>query len=139
MSSDTDKAPKEKAPEETAPQEKTRPPVWIGHVALKTPDLDASANFMETVGLRPIFRGDEVVVLELRGGTHLILQPGEAGSAEFDFMVEDLDASHTAMAGSGYTVSEIERGRIHDTFRVTEPGGNVIRVNSTHVPDHDAV
>lgn len=119
--------------------QKTRPPVWIGHVALNTPDLDASAVFMERIGLRPIFRGDEVVVLELRGGTHLVLQPGEAGTAEFDFMVEDLDASHGAMAREGFIVSEIDRGKIHDTFRVTEPGGNVIRVNSTHVPDHDAV
>ncbi len=129
MTNDTDQVP----------DEKTRPPVWIGHVALKTTDLDGSAGFMERIGLRLIFRGDEVVVLELRGGTHLVLQPGEAGSADFDFMVEDLDASHAAMAGSGFDVSEIERGRIHDTFRVTEPGGNVIRVNSTHVPDHGAV
>lgn len=39
----------------------------------------------------------------------------------------------------GLTLSPISRGDIHDSFTVTEPGGNQIRVNSTHVKDHSIV
>ena len=39
----------------------------------------------------------DAIVLELRGGTHLVLTPGEqlaSGPAYFDLMVDDLDAAH---------------------------------------------
>jgi len=48
-----------------------RPPLWIGHVALETDRLAASAHFMRTIGMRPIHQGPEVAIFELRGGTHL--------------------------------------------------------------------
>ncbi|MEJ2089908.1 MAG: VOC family protein [Gammaproteobacteria bacterium] len=121
---------------------KQRPPVWVGHVTLRTRDLDASEAFMKNMGLRSMFRSDEVAVLELRGGTHLVLLPDESaapGDAYFDLMVEDVDAARAAFEAQGLEVSAMERGEIHDSFRVTEPGGNRIAVNSTHVPDHDAV
>lgn len=119
-----------------------RPPVWIGHVSLRTRDLDGSEKFMTAIGLRPIFRGEDVSVLELRGGTHLVLLPDDAASpvdADFDFMVEDIDATYARFAEQGFEVTDMARGEIHDSFYVTEPGGNRIVVNSTHVPDHDAV
>lgn len=121
---------------------KQRPPVWVGHVTLRTPDLDASEAFMKDLGLRPMFRSDEVAVLELRGGTHLVLLPDASAAPEdayFDLMVEDVDAARASFEARGIEVTAMERGEIHDSFRVTEPGGNRIVVNSTHVPDHDAV
>ena len=121
---------------------KERPPVWIGHVSLQTPKLEATEAFMKRAGLRPIFRNDEIAVMELRGGTHLVVQADSSAAgadAEFDFMVEDIDATFAEFVKQGRDVTEIQRGRIHDSFRVTEPGGNRIVVNSTHVPDHDAV
>jgi catechol-2,3-dioxygenase len=121
---------------------KERPPVWIGHVRLQTPMLEDTETFMKQIGLRPLFRGDDIAVMELRGGTHILLaRDGSAGAtdAKFDFMVEDLDRTHAKFKNQGLNVTDIERGRIHDSFRVTEPGGNSIVVNSTHVPDHDAV
>ena len=57
----------------------------------------------------------------------------------FDFMVEDIDVLHSRLDKMGYSVTDIERGKIHDTFSVREPGGNRIRVNSSHVDDHAAV
>lgn len=119
-----------------------RPAIWIGHVDLKTKDLDASHAFMVDIGLRPVFKSENVAVLELRGGTHLVLLPDEASEgeeADFDFMVEVLDDTYKAFKKQGVPVSEITRGDIHDTFVVTEPGGNRIRVNSTHVDDHSEV
>ncbi len=119
-----------------------RPDIWVGHVALRTGDVDASEAFMKGIGMRGIFRGDDVAVLELRGGTHLVLirDPRPApGDADFDLMVEDLDETHQSFRARGYQPSEIERGDIHDSFHVIEPGGNRITVNSTHVADHRAV
>jgi catechol 2,3-dioxygenase-like lactoylglutathione lyase family enzyme len=120
----------------------TRPPIWIGHVTLRTRTLDASEAFMKDIGMRSLFRGDEVAVLELRGGTHLVLiedEAAEAGAAAFDLMVEDIDASYADFQAREFEVSEIREGRIHNSFTLTEPGGHQIVVNSTHVPDHDAV
>ena len=114
-----------------------RPPVWIGHVSLRTRTLDESATFMERTGMRSVFRGDDVVIMELRGGTHLVVlhdEDAEPGAARFDLMVEDIDAAYADYAGFA-EVSEIERGNIHDSFVVTEPGGNTIVVNSSHVTD----
>ncbi|HAK51412.1 MAG TPA: hypothetical protein DCM54_05835 [Gammaproteobacteria bacterium] len=122
--------------------EDKRPDVWIGHVRMTTPSLEASETFMKEIGLRSIFRGDEIAVMELRGGTHIVLAQDEGGKPDktsFDFMVEDLDATHAQYVERGYSVSDIEEGRIHSSFVVTEPGGNQIVVNSSHVPDHSLV
>ena len=118
-----------------------RPPVWVGHVTLHTRDLDATEAFLVTIGMRKIFKREDIAVLELRGGTHVVVQPDDdvPDIAEFDLMVEDVDATWKDYSDQGLTVTEIERGTIHDTFYVSEPGGNRFQVNSTHVPDHDAV
>ena len=117
-------------------QNDSRPPVWVGHVSMATPKLADSRTFMEQLGMRPMFRNESVAIFELRGGTHLVLVADEnarAGDAPFDLMVEDLDATHADFAERGLSPSPIERGRIHNSFTVTEPGGGRITVNSTHV------
>lgn len=115
-----------------------RPPVWVGHITLPTNRLDESETFMQKIGMRPIFRGDDVAVLELRGGTHIVLmkqgEPAE-GIADFDLMVEELDETHRDFAARGLEPSEISRGNIHDSFTIRDPGGMQITVNSTHVSD----
>ena len=116
-----------------------RPSIWVGHVDLKTHELAASTEFMEMIGLRLCFKFEEMSIFELRGGTHLILQKGAPGDTEFDFMVEDIDASYTEFKYKGVKVSELSRGKIHDSFEVMEPGGNTIKINSTHVEDHAEV
>ena len=120
----------------SADQNDSRPPVWVGHVSMGTAKLADSQTFMERLGMRPMFRNESVAIFELRGGTHLVLVADEsarAGDAPFDLMVEDLDATHAAFAERGLSPSPIERGRIHNSFTVTEPGGGRITVNSTHV------
>ena len=112
----------------------TRPPVWIGHARLTASDLDRAADFWRTVGMREIERNEQIVVLELRGGTHLILLPGTGGAdAPFDLMVDDLDATHAAWDRLGLDVSPIDRGRIHSAFVLRDPDGNNITINSSHV------
>ena len=60
----------------------TRPSVWIGHARLTVTDLGRSADFWRAVGMREIERNENIVVLELRGGTHLVLLPGTPSGAE---------------------------------------------------------
>jgi catechol 2,3-dioxygenase-like lactoylglutathione lyase family enzyme len=114
----------------------TRPPVWIGHARLTVSDLGRSAEFWRTVGMREIERNEHVAVLELRGGTHLVLLPGTpvaSTDAPFDLMVEDLEATHAEWEHGGLDVSPIERGRIHSAFVLRDPDGNRVTVNSSHV------
>ena len=88
-----------------------RPPIWIGHAFLTVSDLEKSADFWVSIGMREIERNNEVAVLELRGGTHLLLLPGTPAPAEapFDLMVEDIAAAHTRWSEQGFTVSAIEQ------------------------------
>ena len=51
-----------------------RPPVAVGHVRLNVVDVGAAARRLEAVGLRPIVTRDEFAVLELRGGTHVVVR-----------------------------------------------------------------
>jgi catechol-2,3-dioxygenase len=114
----------------------TRPPVWIGHARLTVSDLGRSADFWYTVGMREIERNEDIVVLELRGGTHLVLRPGapSAGAdAPFDLMVEHLEATHAEWQRLGLDVSPIEPGRIHSAFVLRDPDGTNVTVFSSHV------
>jgi hypothetical protein len=100
-------------------------------------DVAGAARWLETVGLRPIVTREELAVLELRGGTHVVLrradQPVPSGTAApFDLMVDDVDAAHRDYAAKGLSPSEIRRGRIHDSFEVAGPDGWAFTVNSSH-------
>jgi hypothetical protein len=80
---------------------------------------------------------DELAVLELRGGTHVVVrqaeQPPAPGTrAPFDLMVDDVDAAHRDYAGKGLSPSPIRRGRIHDAFDLAGPDGWAFTVNSSH-------
>ena len=114
-----------------------RPPVWVGHVVLETNRLEETAQFMRNIGLRPIVQRPDVAVLELRGGTHLVLvaEPETvAGEASFDLMVEDLQATHQHFIGLGLAPTPIETvSDNHERFLVREPGGSIISFFSNHV------
>ena len=115
-----------------------RPPVWVGHISMKTDRLAESHAFMLQLGLRPIAEGEGFAVLELRGGTHLVLLRSEGplqGPAAFDLMVEDLEATHARLAEFGLAPSEIRSGRIHRSFTVRDPSGQDVTFNSSHVSD----
>src|SRR5215510_10413700 len=92
--------------------EDLRPAVWVGHVVLETDRLAESAAFMRKIGMRQIVERPEVAVLELRGGTHLVLiaKPTiNAGEAPFDLMVEDLHETHRLFVELGLQPTPIER------------------------------
>jgi len=113
-----------------------RPPVWIGHVVLETDRLEESAAFMKQIGLRSIVERPQVAVLELRGGTHLVLIAKPTitpGDAPFDLMVEDLHATHASFVEQGLDPTPIERlSREHEHFKLREPAGHIISFLSNH-------
>ena len=114
-----------------------RPPVAVGHVRLPVKDVGTAARWLETVGLRPIVTRDELAVLELRGGTHVVVRhadapPAPRSGAPFDLMVDDVDAAHRDYAAKGLAPSPIRRGRIHYSFEVGGPDGWEFTVNSSH-------
>src|SRR5947207_3177935 len=114
-----------------------RPPVAVGHVRLPATDVAAAERWLESVGLRPIFADDNLAVLELRGGTHVVVrkaeQPSATGpAAPFDLMADDIEAARRNYAAKGLGPSEISRGRIHDSFHLTGPDGYDFKVTSSH-------
>lgn len=116
-----------------------RPPVWIGHVALSTDCLSEAYQFMQRLGMRGLMELENIAILELRAGTHLILRqtPDHTpGPAPFDLMVEDLEATHKQLSDSGLEPSAIEGGNIHHSFTVRDPSGHTIKFNSSHASDH---
>ena len=113
-----------------------KPGVWVGHISLETDQLEASTEFMEKIGVRLLGQPGKYAVMELRGGTHLILIGKDKITpqlAPFDLMVEDLEASHQQFTHLGLQPSPIEKGRIHSSFTIKEPAGNTIKINSNHV------
>ena len=113
------------------------PPVAIGHVSVKVSDVAAATQFFEALGLRWVHQSESHAVMELRGGTHLVVRRAEGpvspGSpAPFDLMVDDVPATHAEYAAKGVSVSEIKGGSIHKSFAVTGPDGYEITVTSSH-------
>ncbi|HWT00056.1 MAG TPA: VOC family protein [Pyrinomonadaceae bacterium] len=120
-------------------KEQLPPPIAIGHVTLRVSEVGLAADFYETLGLRPILNREELAILELRGGTHLVLfrargKPKAGPVRVFDFMVEDIEAAHAAMekAGVGGTAIREDHLAGHLWFEVTDPDGHVLKVFSSH-------
>ena len=114
-----------------------RPPVAVGHVWLPATDVAAAERWLQSVGLRPIFADDGLAVLELRGGTHVVVRkteqpPPTGAAAPFDLMVDDIEAARRDYSAKGLGPSDISKGRIHDSFRLTGPDGYDFTVTSSH-------
>ncbi len=128
-----------------------RPAVWVGHVVLRTRKQKESEAFLRALGIRYLTREGGTLILELRGGTHLILlddkdadpdaKPGLDSSAEsrdagFDLMVDDLDAAHGVCKEHGLDPEPIDKGRNHRSFSVAEPSGHRIKFFDSHASDN---
>ena len=115
-----------------------RPAFAVGHIRLEVLDVSAEMAFYTEYGMREIVNREDFGILELRGGTHLILTPTEQSSldgelAPFDLMVDDIDSIHQEFVTAGLRATEIERGRIHSSFDVQAPSGYQVHITSSHV------
>ena len=114
-----------------------RPPVAIGHVSIAVRDVAAATRWFAALGLREIAAGEDFAVLELRGGTHLVVEraarrikPGR--EAPFDLMYDDIDAAHRRCRRLRYKTSRVRATAIHRSFTVAGPEGYRVTINSSH-------
>ncbi len=109
-----------------------RPRFGIGHLSMTATDVSALTAFYGRIGMRVVVDTDGFAILELRGGTHLILQPGPAGQGTLDLIVGDIDDTHRVLDEAGGRPGRITRGFPHDRFTARDPEDNVLFVNSDH-------
>jgi hypothetical protein len=114
-----------------------RPPVAIGHVWLPVTDILQATQYFVTLGLRLIHQAQAIAVLELRGGTHLVLQPAQepippGTKVLFDLMVDDIVATRQHYEAIGLKPSALASGMVHRSFTLSGPDDYAITVTSSH-------
>jgi catechol 2,3-dioxygenase-like lactoylglutathione lyase family enzyme len=133
------------------------PAAALGHFVTKVANLGASYQFYTDLGLRPIGIFPDVAIVELRGGTHILLFP-ENNEASFpltsshlgqraaffnehlDLMINgktrsDLEAYRATLLKNGMGAGEIAQERFfgHGYFHLADPDGHGITVYTSHV------
>ncbi len=124
-------------PTKRTAKEDQRPAVAIGHVEHQVADVSKAVAWYESLGVRRIFKRRNFAVMEVRGGTHIILAGSKkriaaGASAPFDFMVDDVDAARKECIRKGMKPGRMKRGSIHDSFEVTDPSGYRLTILSSH-------
>ena len=105
-----------------------RPRFGIGHVSMAVSDVRDSLDFYEKAGMRKIADMGHAAILELRGGTHLIIHRGELAPRS-SIIADDADETHRLLDALG---AELARSSVFPRtwFVATDPDGNLLVVNS---------
>jgi catechol 2,3-dioxygenase-like lactoylglutathione lyase family enzyme len=121
-----------------------RPAIGIGHVTLRVRDVAEAESCFRALGMRPIMARAEMAILEMRGGTHLLLfrakgTPKSGPIRTFDLMVDDIPMLRDHLFDVGMDVSAIERDERggHVFFNVKDPDGHVLTIYSSHAGDRE--
>jgi catechol-2,3-dioxygenase len=128
----------------------------VGHLVFKVVDLKSSCQFYANLGIPPFFADEEVAIIELRGGTHLILvsvdsMAGEGiaesltgqfhkrFSEQFDLMIKgkglnELKKYRLELVRRGIAAGEIPDETFfgHHLFCLKDPDGNGITIYTSH-------
>jgi catechol 2,3-dioxygenase-like lactoylglutathione lyase family enzyme len=119
-----------------------RPAVGIGHVTLRVRDVTEAESFYRALGMRPIMARKEMAILEMRGGTHLLLfrakgKPKNRPARTFDLMVDDIPVLRAHLSKVGMDVSGVEHDEHggHIFFSVKDPDGHLLTIYSSHAGD----
>ncbi len=132
------------------------PAAAFGHFVMKVDDVDISYQFYTKFGLRPIGIFSDVAIIELRGGTHILLfnkndelpfslsashlgQRGDFSNERLDLMIDsksrsDLELYRTSLMENGLSADEIAPDQFfgHYYFQLADPDGNGITVYTSH-------
>jgi len=119
-------------PTERAGDASGRPRFAIGHVSLAAADVLALAKFYTATGMRLVVDLGHMAIVELRGGTHIVIQSGPSGTGSLDLIVDDIDETRDLFIELGAVATDIVRGNPHDRFDTTDPEGNELIVRSNH-------
>jgi catechol-2,3-dioxygenase len=128
----------------------------VGHLVFKVADLKSSCEFYSNLGIPPFAVEEGVAIIELRGGTHLILlevdqlagegiaesltgQFHERFAEQFDLMIEgkglnELKNYRLQLISRGIAAGEIADEKFfgHHLFCVKDPDGNGITIYTSH-------
>jgi catechol 2,3-dioxygenase-like lactoylglutathione lyase family enzyme len=116
------------------------PTIAVGHLSLRVTDVHRSAAFYLSLGMREHHpRSDGLAILELRGGTHLLLfrsrtKPRPKG-LPFDFIVDDLVGLQERLRAAGHPagpIVKVDRFSPHRTFTCKDPDGHGLTFTSDH-------
>jgi catechol 2,3-dioxygenase-like lactoylglutathione lyase family enzyme len=135
------------------------PAAAFGHFVMKVANLGVSYRFYADLGLRPIGIFPDVAIIELRGGTHILLFP-KNDKAPFsltssrlgqrvaffnehiDLLINgktraELEAYRTIVLTNGVAAGEIAQESFfgHDYFQLADPDGHGITVYTSHAGD----
>ena len=132
------------------------PAVSFGHFVMKVSDIDISYQFYTKLGLRPFGIFPDLAIIELRGGTHILLfnkndelptslsssQLGQRGALfneRLDLMIDgkarsDLELYRATLMENGLSIDAIAQDQFfgHDYFQLVDPDGNGITVYTSH-------
>jgi catechol 2,3-dioxygenase-like lactoylglutathione lyase family enzyme len=132
------------------------PAAAFGHFIMKVDNIDTSYQFYAKLGLRPFGIFPDLAVVELRGGTHILLfskhddlpfslassrlgQRSAFFNEQLDLMIDgksrsDLEVYRTTLLEKGMSVDAIAEGNLfgHYYFQLADPDGNGITVYSSH-------
>ena len=128
----------------------------VAHLVFKVADLKSSCQFYSKLGLPPFATDEKVAIIELRGGTHLLLlsvdEPAGEDIAEsvtgqfhkrfseqFDLMIEgkgldELKKYRSELISRGIVAGEIPDESFfgHYLFCIKDPDGNGITIYTSH-------
>ena len=119
-------------------------------------DLEASHRFYASFGLRTLGKSEGMAILELRGGTHLLLfQKGGPDDVETDSPFEQPPAKTIDLMIAGRTLAELEAFRAdliekglapdaildrrffgHYVFKAKDPNGAEVTVSTSHASEY---
>jgi catechol-2,3-dioxygenase len=128
----------------------------VAHLVFKVADLKRSCQFYANLGIPPFAIDGKVALIELRGGTHLLLLEADelAGeglaesvtgqfhqrfSEQFDLMIKgkglnELENYRLELIGRGIAAGEIPDEMFfgHHLFCIKDPDGNGITIYTSH-------
>jgi catechol 2,3-dioxygenase-like lactoylglutathione lyase family enzyme len=138
------------------------PAAAFGHFVMKVNDIDISYQFYTKLGLRPFGIFPDLAIIELRGGTHILLfsqnnelasslnsshlgQRGASFNERLDLMIDGrsrskLELYRTTLIKKGLSVDTIAHDQFfgHDYFQLADPDGNGITVYTSHTEELSA-
>jgi catechol-2,3-dioxygenase len=128
----------------------------VAHLVFKVADLKSSCQFYSNLGLPPFAIDEKVAIVELRGGTHLLLlevdqlagedvaesvtgQFHKRFSEQFDLMIKgkglnELKEYRLKLISRGIAAGEIPEETFfgHYLFCIKDPDGNGITIYTSH-------
>jgi catechol-2,3-dioxygenase len=132
------------------------PELAVAHLVFKVVNLKSSCQFYANLGLPPFFIEEKIAIIELRGGTHLVLlsvdelagedvAEGVTGqfhkrfSEQFDLMIEgkgldELKKYRSELISRGIAAGQIPDETVfgHYLFCIKDPDGNGITIYTSH-------